>query len=102
MDLFFAAIFTIIAAALGSAKGYSGALCGVAGFFGGLIAIGIIAFFPNRAEEQEEAEQRESAQNAEITALKNRIKDLEARQNAQAAPSIEMVDQEDDSSEAWR
>ena len=59
-------------------------LCGVAGFFGGLIAIIVIALLPNRVEEQEEAARRESAQNAEITALKNKIRDLEAAQNAQA------------------
>ena len=64
-------------------------LCGVAGCFGGLIAIIVIALLPNRGEEQEEAARRQSAQNAEIAALKNRIRDLEAMQNAQTAHTTE-------------
>ena len=74
-------------------------LCGVAGFFGGLIAIIVIALLPNRVEEQEEAARRESAQNAEITALKNKIRDLEAAQNAKAAPTTETADNAADNSE---
>ena len=85
MGLILVIIFIAIAAALGSSKGYSGVLCGVAGCFGGLIAIIVIALLPNRLEEQEAAARRQSAQNAEITALKNRIRDLEAMQNAQTA-----------------
>lgn len=89
MGIILIIIFIAIAAALGSSKGYSGVLCGVAGCFGGLIAIIIIALLPNRVEEQEAAARRQSAQNAEITALKNKIRDLEAAQTAQAAPSSE-------------
>ena len=89
MGLILVIIFIAIAAALGSSKGYSGVLCGVAGCFGGLIAIIVIALLPNRVEEQEEAARRQSAQNAEITALKNRIRDLEAMQNAQTAHTTE-------------
>ena len=85
MGIILIIIFIAIAAALGSSKGYSGVLCGVAGCFGGLIAIIVIALLPNRLEEQEAAVRRQSAQNAEITALKNRIRDLEAMQNAQTA-----------------
>lgn len=85
MGIILIIIFIAIAAALGSSKGYSGVLCGVAGCFGGLIAIIVIALLPNRLEEQEAAARRQSAQNAEITALKNRIRDLEAMQNAQTA-----------------
>ena len=55
MGLILVIIFIAIAAALGSSKGYSGVLCGVAGCFGGLIAIIVIALLPNRVEEQEEA-----------------------------------------------
>ena len=85
MGIILIIIFIAIAAELGSSKGYSGVLCGVAGCFGGLIAIIVIALLPNRLEEQEAAARRQSAQNAEITALKNRIRDLEAMQNAQTA-----------------
>ena len=92
MGLIIVIIFIAIAAALGSSKGYSGVLCGVAGCFGGLIAIIVIALLPNRVEEQEEAARRESAQNAEITALKNKIRDLEAAQNAQAASNPDAAD----------
>lgn len=99
MGLILVIIFIAIAAALGSSKGYSGVLCGVAGCFGGLIAIIVIALLPNRVEEQEEAARRESAQNAEITALKNKIRDLEAAQNAQAAPTSETADNTADNSE---
>ena len=99
MGIILVIIFVIIAAALGSSKVYSGVLCGVAGFFGGLIAIIVIALLPNRVEEQEEAARRESAQNAEITALKNKIRDLEAAQNAKAAPTTGTADNAADNSE---
>ena len=89
MGIILIILFIAIAAALGSSKGYSGVLCGVAGCFGGLIAIIVIALLPNRVEEQEEAARRQSAQNAEIAALKNRIRDLEAMQNAQTAHTTE-------------
>ena len=98
MGLILVIIFIAIAAALGSSKGYSGVLCGVAGCFGGLIAIIVIALLPNRVEEQEAAARRESAQNAEITALKNKIRDLEAAQNAQAASATETADHDADNS----
>lgn len=99
MGLIFVIIFIAIAAALGSSKGYSGVLCGVAGCFGGLIAIIVIALLPNRVEEQEAAARRESAQNAEITALKNKIRDLEAAQNAQATPRADAFENETNNSE---
>ena len=99
MGIILVIIFIAIAAALGSSKGYSGVLCGVAGCFGGLIAIIVIALLPNRVEEQEEAERRQSAQDAEITALKNKIRDLEAAQNAKAAPTTGTADNAADNSE---
>ena len=99
MGIILIIIFIAIAAALGSSKGYSGVLCGVAGCFGGLIAIIVIALLPNRVEEQEEAARRQSAQNAEIAALKNRIRDLEAMQNAQTAHTTEEPACESDDSE---
>ena len=99
MGLILVIIFIAIAAALGSSKGYSGVLCGVAGCFGGLIAIIVIALLPNRLEEQEAAARRQSAQNAEITALKNRIRDLEAMQNTQTAHTTEEPACESDDSE---
>lgn len=95
MGLILVIVFVAIAAMLGSSKGYSGVLCGVAGFFGGLIAIIVIALLPNRVEEQEAAARRESAQNDEITALKKRIRDLEAAQ--QTAPSTPAEDSKVDS-----
>lgn len=99
MGLILVIIFIAIAAALGSSKGYSGVLCGVAGCFGGLIAIIVIALLPNRVEEREEAARRQSAQNVEIAALKNRIRDLEAMQNAQTAHTTEAPACEADDSE---
>ena len=87
MGIILVIIFVAIAAALGSSKGYSGALCGVAGFFGGLIAIIVIAILPDKNQEREEAARRESSRNNEITALKKRIRDLEAAQRT-ASPSF--------------
>ena len=98
MGIILVIIFIASAAALGSSKGYSGVLCGVAGCFGGLIAIIVIALLPNRVEEQEEAERRQSAQDAEITALKNKIRDLEAAQNAQATSTVEVADHDAENS----
>ncbi len=94
MGILFIIIFIAIAAALGSSKGYSGVLCGVAGCFGGLIAIIVIALLPNRVEEQEEAARRQSAQDAEITELKQRIRDLEAARNAQETAVTEAAEGE--------
>ena len=76
-------VFVAISAALGSSKGYNGVLCGVAGFFGGLIAIIIIAILPNKKEEEQEQEYaryRASQQDKEIMALRKQIRDLEAAQ----------------------
>lgn len=73
-------IFIAVAAALGSSKGYSGMLCGVAGCFGGLIAIIVITLLLDRLKEKKAADRREAERNNEITALKNRIRDLEAAQ----------------------
>lgn len=94
MGILFIIIFIAIAAALGSSKGYSGVLCGVAGCFGGLIAIIVIALLPNRVEEQEEAARRQSAQDAEITELKQRIRDLEAARSAQETAVTEAAEGE--------
>lgn len=93
MGLILIIIFVAIAAALGSSKGYSGALCGVAGFFGGLIAIIIIALLPDKTQEQEAAARREAERNDEITELKKRIQDLEAaQQTAASAPAEDIRD----------
>ena len=92
MGILFIIVFIAIAAALGSSKGYNGVLCGVAGCFGGIIAIIVIALFPNRVEEQEEAARRQSAQDAEITELKQRIRDLEAAQNSQQTAVTEIAE----------
>ena len=55
-------------------------LCGVAGCFGGLIAIIVITLLLDRLKEKKAADRREAERNNEITALKNRIRDLEAAQ----------------------
>lgn len=94
MGILFIIIFIAIAAALGSSKGYNGVLCGVAGCFGGLIAIIVIALLPNRVEEQEEVARRQSAQDAEITELKQRIRDLEAARNAEETAVTEAAEGE--------
>ena len=96
--ILFAILFAIATAYIGSEKGYSGFLCGVAGLFGGFIALIIVLILPNKTEEQEQrdaaaryeanqraaAAQREAAQRDEIAALRQRIADLE---NARPATS---------------
>lgn len=82
MGIILIILFVIFAAVIGSEKGYSGALCGVAGFFGGLIAIIIIALLPNRKQEQEDTARREAEHNDEISQLKKRIQELEANQQS--------------------
>lgn len=92
MAVFLLIIFVVISAALGSSKGYSGLLCGVAGLFGGLITIIIIAILPNKKEEEEEREYaryRASAQDKEISALRKQIRDLEAAQKTAQRPPEE-------------
>lgn len=89
MGIIFMVAFVVIAALMGSEKGYSGVLCGVAGFFGGLIAIIIIALLPNKTEADEAAACREAEHNDEIAALKKRIRDLEAAQEAPEASDAE-------------
>lgn len=96
-------IFVAISAALGSSKGYSGVLCGVAGFFGGIITIIIIAILPNKKEEEQEQEyarRRASAQDKEISALRKQIRDLEAAQKTEA-PS-EGKNMGDNNTEEWK
>lgn len=80
MGIILVILFVIICAAMGDSKGYSAVLCGVAGLFGGLIAIIVIALLPNRKEEQEAAAQKESAREREISELKQRIAELESTQ----------------------
>ena len=85
----------IIAAAIGSSKGYSGVGCFFAGMIGGIIAIIVLLFLPNKIKEEEEREYqriREAAQARKISELQNqvdevaarkkRIRDLEAAQKA--------------------
>lgn len=89
--IIFAIIFAAISAAYGSSKGYSGGLCFIAGLFGGLIAIIIIAILPNKKEEEQEqayAQRRASAQSREIAALKEQIRDLKEAQKSSCETDI--------------
>lgn len=48
LSLVFAIIFCAASLKVGSSKGYSPALCGVVGFFLGLIGLIIVAVLPNK------------------------------------------------------
>ena len=96
--LLFNTICAVACYVLGEPKGYSGGVCAVAGFFGGLVAILIIALLPDRAEEAARAARRDSARDREIEALKNRIAQLESTQAPPAGQHQEAAPPEDLSS----
>lgn len=77
MTVILAVITTLFAYAYGSEKGYNGWACGIAGLFGGIAAVIIIFFLPNKKQEDERLRQ-EAARDEEIEKLKNRIHKLEA------------------------
>lgn len=98
--------FAIITLAMGKSKGYNGVGCFFAGLFLGPVAIIIIAFLPNKIEQEQERErERESAnlrakeqsrkinelqrQVREIDELKQKLRELEAAQAANTAASEE-------------
>ena len=99
MGFILALLFAIITVAIGNSKGYSGVGCFFAGLFLGPVAIIIIAFLPNKIEQEKERErERESAnlrakeqsrkidelqrQVREIDELKQKLRELEAAQAA--------------------
>ena len=86
LALLIPALCAIACYAIGTPKGYGGAICAVAGFFGGIIGIIIIALLPDREEEAATAARRDSARDREISDLKKRISELEASQ-PKAEPS---------------
>lgn len=94
LTLLFPILFAVACYVLGTAKGYSGALCALAGFFGGLISLIVILLLPDREEEQAASARRDSWRNEELSALKRRISELEAAQKA-AEPAKEPALAED-------
>ena len=71
-------LFALICYSMGVKKGYSGVLCVLAGFFGNVSSIVILALLPDVAAEQEQRDQEERRHREEIEALKRRIAELEA------------------------
>ena len=84
LALLYSILCAVACYALGVPKGYGGAICGVAGFFGGILAIIIIALLPDKAEEQYRAEVKQSNQDKEISELKRRIAELESSKVSEA------------------
>lgn len=78
LAIFFIILFTVIAYWLGDAKGYSGPLCAVAGLFGNLFAVIIIALLPDKSAANEEAIDIATRYNQEISDLKKQIAELKA------------------------
>ena len=106
MGLILLVVFAIITTAVGNSKGYSGVGCFFAGLLLGPVALIILAFLPNKIEQEQERErERETArirakeqsrkindlqqQVREIDELKQRLRELEAAQAAGAAASEE-------------
>ena len=99
MGFILALLFAIITVAIGNSKGYSGVGCFFAGLFLGPVAIIILAFLPDKIEQEKERErERETAraraqeqsrkidelqrQVREIDELKQKLRELEAAQAA--------------------
>ena len=87
------AIWVYAAYALGVGKGYDGFVCGWAGFFGGVLAIVIVALLPDKTEEISHAQVTKSNHEKEIAELKRRIAELELSK-AQESPKEEMGETE--------
>lgn len=75
-------LFALICYSMGVKKGYSGVLCVLAGFFGNVSSVVILALLPDVAAEQEQRDQEERRHREEIEALKRRIAELEAARKA--------------------
>jgi hypothetical protein len=59
MGFILALLFAIITVAIGNSKGYSGVGCFFAGLFLGPVAIIILAFLPDKIEQEKEREKRD-------------------------------------------
>lgn len=109
MGLILLVLFAIITTAVGNSKGYSGVGCFFAGLFLGPVALIILAFLPNKIEQEQERErERETArirakeqsrkidqlqrQVREIDELKQKLRELEAAQAASAPSAAENGD----------
>lgn len=97
LGLLLAALFAWICYSMGSSKGYSGVICALAGFFGSIFAIIVIALLPDRAAEKEQYDWQERRNREEMAALKRRISELEAAQKT--AEPQEAVEQPEGSNE---
>ena len=95
-------IIEIVAAAIGSSKGYSGVGCFFAGLIGSIITVIVLLFLPNKIEQEkarEEERYRAKAmerkmselqkQSQEVEDLKKRIRELEAEKKSSATASEE-------------
>ena len=80
LTLIFGIIVAFFTSHIGSEKGYSSTLCGVAGFFGGIGTLILLLILPDQTEEQ----RRQTQLQKELAALRQRIADLE---NARPATS---------------
>ena len=99
MALIILIIIAIIAAAIGSSKGYSGVGCFFAGLIGSLITVIVLLFLPNKIEQEKAAEEERyrakvmeqktstllQQQSREIENLRSRIRELEEEKNNSAA-----------------
>lgn len=74
-------IVCIFCVKLGEEKGYSVALCLLAGFFGGFLALIVILLLPDQSQCQQELVQEAKIHQQEVDALKARIAQLEAQQS---------------------
>lgn len=73
-------LMAVLTAIFGISKGYNGVFCGEIGFFGGILALPIIAVLPDKNEEQAQAAARRHY-DAEVDALRRRVEELEAALN---------------------
>lgn len=73
-------IVCVFCVKLGEEKGYSVALCLLAGFFGGLLALVVILLLPDQRQYQQELIHEAKAHQQEVDALKARIAQLESLQ----------------------
>ncbi len=83
-------LFALICYSMGVKKGYSGVLCVLAGFFGNVSSIVILALLPDVAAEQEQRDQEARRHREEIEALKRRIAELEAVRKAEEPEATEV------------
>ena len=74
-------IVCVFCVKLGEEKGYSVALCLLAGFFGGFLALIVILLLPDQSQYQQELIHEAKAHQQEVDALKARIAQLESLQS---------------------